>query len=767
MKRFFMITLSICLLLAMLPAAAVSASETPSGPVKQIVLGQSNTAVVTEAGALWTWGSNNDGQLGDGTKVNRASPVKIMENVKSFYADHYFMSSSVVKTDGSLWIWGNVPSEAGSGVTDTILSPQKLMDNVESAVVHYYRSIALKTDGSLWAWGMEKNSVFASSTPVKILDNVASFSNSHAIGKDGSLWTWGNNSYGTVGDGTTETRNKPVKIMDNVAEYATTGGYCMAVKRDGSLWAWGKNINGCLGDGTFTDRLSPVKILDNVASVSLDNDNCAAIKTDGTLWTWGGNQHGQLGNGTTQSSSTPVKVMNDVRSVITEWGYDAAIKKDGSLWTWGYNQFGIIGDGTTTDRSSPVKVMDNVASVYAGEYDGMTYLAAAIKTDGTLWTWGSNSLGALGNGSKDRVTVPKQIMDHVVSFVNKNSYCSAAIKQDGSLWRWGGSYVGDGTDETRYSPIQIFSGKATSLTLPDATQYVSYRYAFSGGSRCSVTSGKLPAGLSLSSDGILSGIPTELGVFSFTVTAGSGTAYACRLSVLWAGGVDVEKDNEPGYGFVETATDDGRVHDQFVTSTAELKPQTMHCEGAFSEFYALYLDARKLTRGTDYTASAGSSKLTLTDKTFETAGSGTHVLIAEFHKGQQIKYTTQKYTITGIPGKNVNVVVKGVPVIWTDAQPYVNSDSRTMVPFRAIADALGLTVDWNSSTREAIFSNGSKTIYFPLDSKTARTSTGGTVAMDTAAVSVNGRSYAPVRYLAEFFGYTVTWDGKTRTVGIG
>ena len=312
-----------------------------------------------------------------------------------------------------------------------------------------------------------------------------------------------------------------------------------------------------------------------------------------------------------------------------------------------------------------------------------------------------------------------------------------------------------------------------TITLPDAKLYVPYRCIFSriADTGASLKSGKLPAGMSLDSDGVIAGIPTELGVFNFTASVSSGAVYVCRLSVLWQGGVDVEEDNEPGYGFVETATDNGRVHDQFVTSTGELKPQTMHCEGAFSEFYALYLDARTLTRETDYTASEGSSRLTLTVQTLANAGSGTHVLTAEFHTNsggaQAIKYTTQKYTITGIPGKNVNVVVKGVPVIWTDAEPYVNKDSRTMVPFRAIADALGLTVDWNSSTREAIFSNGSKTIYFPLDSKTARTSIGGTVTMDTAAISVNGRSYAPVRYLAEFFGYTVTWDGKTRTVGIG
>ena len=312
-----------------------------------------------------------------------------------------------------------------------------------------------------------------------------------------------------------------------------------------------------------------------------------------------------------------------------------------------------------------------------------------------------------------------------------------------------------------------------STTLPDAVKYAPYHQSIFGSdtSTFSLKSGKLPTGLSLSSDGIISGIPTELGVFNFSVAESNGTVHSRRLSVLWQGGADVEESNEKGYGFVETSTNNGRVQNQTVSSASELKPQTMHCEASFTEFHDLYLDGQKLIRNVDYTAEDGSTRLTLSDKTLSQAGSGVHVLAAEFHtkssNGElEIKYTTQKYTIIGIPGKNVNIVVKGIPVIWTDAEPYVNKDSRTMVPFRAIADALGLTVDWDGTTREAIFSNGSKTIYFPLDSKTARTSTGANVTMDTAAISVNGRSYAPVRYLAEFFGYTVTWDGKTRTVGI-
>jgi N-acetylmuramoyl-L-alanine amidase len=105
-------------------------------------------------------------------------------------------------------------------------------------------------------------------------------------------------------------------------------------------------------------------------------------------------------------------------------------------------------------------------------------------------------------------------------------------------------------------------------------------------------------------------------------------------------------------------------------------------------------------------------------------------------------------------------------VIWTDAEPYIDTNNRTMTPFRVVGDALGLTIAWDSATREASFSNGAKTIWFPIGSTTARTSEGQTVEMDTSAVIVNGRTYAPVRYLAEYFGYGVEWDKVTRTVVI-
>ena len=113
-----------------------------------------------------------------------------------------------------------------------------------------------------------------------------------------------------------------------------------------------------------------------------------------------------------------------------------------------------------------------------------------------------------------------------------------------------------------------------------------------------------------------------------------------------------------------------------------------------------------------------------------------------------------------------SVTVNGTPVAWTDAEPFIDANNRTMVPLRAVADAMSLTVNWDADAREAAFTNGSKTIYFPIDSTTARTGDGKTVQMDTAAVISSDRTYAPIRYLAEFFGYTVGWDAASKTVSI-
>ena len=322
------------------------------------------------------------------------------------------------------------------------------------------------------------------------------------------------------------------------------------------------------------------------------------------------------------------------------------------------------------------------------------------------------------------------------------------------------------------SPDEV-DPSAAEWTLPTAIQYVPYKGIISSvqtlvQSHFQLAGGKLPDGLSIDDSGVITGFPLELGVFNFTVLEYNSSGTGLRdftLSVYSRMYADVEAVNIPGYGFVIKGDDDGHVKDQIVTSVEELTDQIMHCEGPYPQFRNLYLDARQLVRGVEYLAEEGSTKITLQSETIGEEGGGTHTLAAEFEtEDGEVVYTVQNYVVAGIASTEVRVTVNGTPVIWTDSEPYIDTNNRTMTPFRIIGEALGLTINWNSSSREASFSDGEQTIWFPIGGLVARTSEGADVEMDTSAVIVNGRTYAPIRYLAEYFGYSISWDRMTRTV---
>ena len=331
---------------------------------------------------LWIWGSGNSGRLGTNDATSRSTPVTTFAggtNWKQVSAGG--SRTAAIKTDGTLWTWGY---GGNLGINNTIT-----------------RSTPVTT----FAGGTNWKQVSCSST------------HTAAIKTDGTLWTWGDNFSGQLGNNATTNRFTPVTTFaggTNWKQVSAGGSRTAAIKTDGTLWIWGNNTSGELGNNqSGTETRTPVTTFaggtnwKQVACGWVLSDAVAAIKTDGTLWTWGRGDYGQLGNNAVTFRDTPVTTFaggTNWKQVSSGTNFFVAIKTDGTLWTWGRGDYGQLGNNSTTNRSTPVTTFaggTNWKQVSSGGYQ-----TSAIKTDGTLWTWGRGDYGQLGNNSTTNRSTP-------------------------------------------------------------------------------------------------------------------------------------------------------------------------------------------------------------------------------------------------------------------------------------------------------------------------------------------------------------------------
>jgi len=348
----------------------------------------------------------------------------------------------VVPNNGNLYSWGLNGGTGGGKILGTLgqniatystSSPAQVgSQNTWSQItIGGGHALAIKTDGTLWSWGQNFTVGFGGGGQLG-LGNITSYSSPvqvgslttwlnisageyHSIGirTDGTMWSWGSNAYGQLGQNNGVDCSSPKQIGSLTTWKAVSAPYYggFAIKTDGTLWAWGRNTVGILGTGNTTNYSSPVQIgaLTNWLFVTGNYSNAIATKTDGTLWAWGQNYLGQLGLGNTTSYSSPKQVgsLTNWKSAISSTGNNTiALKTDGTLWTWGSNSSGQLGLGNIINYSSPKQVgaltnWSNISSLVGG--------SIAIKTNGTLWVWGDPSYGQLGLGNTTAYSSPKQV----------------------------------------------------------------------------------------------------------------------------------------------------------------------------------------------------------------------------------------------------------------------------------------------------------------------------------------------------------------------
>jgi alpha-tubulin suppressor-like RCC1 family protein len=385
--------------------------------IVQISAGIYHSLALDSNGKIYAWGLNNNGQLGNG-KITNISYVPVEVDT--------------------------------SGVLDG--------KNIVQVIAGIYHSLALDSNGKVYSWGgnvygiLGNGSTDTSTVPVEVADGSVDFTSKNitqvscgqnhslALDENGRVYSWGSNTYGILGNGSTNNSNVPVEVVDNllnedgnkIIKINAGFSHSLALGENGKVYSWGYNNNGQLGDGTTNNRNVPVLVADgdinfrskNIVQISSGGNHSLALDVGGKVCAWGYNNYGQLGNGTSINRSVPQEVgdINFTSKSIVKISagrfHSLALDSESRVYAWGGNWNGQLGDGTNIDRNVPVEVYTlgvldgkNIVKISAGESHSL-----ALDSDGNVYAWGYNDYGQLGDKSTNGSNVP------VLNLLNLEQY---------------------------------------------------------------------------------------------------------------------------------------------------------------------------------------------------------------------------------------------------------------------------------------------------------------------------------------------------------
>jgi len=338
---------------------------------------------VQPEGIVVGWGFNDEGQIGDATKVDRNTMVKASGLGKVIALSAGSRFSVALKADGTVWTWGyDYTGKLGDGRSDPRPQPQIVggLSDVVSIAAGSSHVLALKRDGTVWAWGFGQSGQLGHG-----------FTGDPAFNKlEDTLYGFG----------------RPVQVfgLHNIVAVSAGAFHSLALDGFGAVWAWGSNSHGELSE-TPGERVafpSRIRGLGTVTAISAGYWHNLALTADGSVWGWGCNYSGQLGASPDPMSvaraPVPIPRLEHIISIAAGRAHNLAIDQDGLVWTWGLNEFGMLANGTAPEavnpRPEPVMGLNGIVSVAAGYSHSV-----ALASDGTVWSWGSNEYDSLGNGA--------------------------------------------------------------------------------------------------------------------------------------------------------------------------------------------------------------------------------------------------------------------------------------------------------------------------------------------------------------------------------
>jgi len=335
----------------------------------------------------------------------------------------------------------------------------------------------------IYAWGdnsvgrLGDNSTIARSSPIKVASAFAdwcqaSAGDGHSLGirTNGTVWAWGFNEQGQLGNNSTISSRSPVSVVGGFTDWCQVSvgnAHSLGVRCNGTAWAWGGNANGRLGDNSIISRSSPVSVVGGFTDwcqVSAGCNHSLGVRSNGTAWAWGFNEQGQLGNNSTISSRSPVSVVGG----FTDWCqlsagnlHSLGVRTNGTVWAWGSNSRGQLGDNSTISSSSPVSVVGGFTDWC--QVSGGRDRSLGVRTNGTAWAWGYNNQGRLGDNSTIDRSSPVSVVGGFTDWrqLSASERHSLGVRTNGTAWAWGFNFsgsLGDNNNINRSSPVLVVGG---------------------------------------------------------------------------------------------------------------------------------------------------------------------------------------------------------------------------------------------------------------------------------------------------------------------